>query len=141
MPLKNTPANADLRDAGLNLGWGISPGGGHCNPIQYPCLENPNGQKSLEGQSPQDHKELDTTEATQCARACTHTPTRARAVLNNFIWSTVFVLTFLSTLISSFFNLNIMAQAENLIWSSQQFFSLIQKLEIRYGDQVLPSLA
>ena len=59
---------------------------------------------------------------------------RARAVVNNFIWSTVFVLTFLSTLISSFFNLNIMAQAENLIWSSQQFFSLIQKLEIRYGD-------
>ena len=49
MPLKNTPANADLRDAGLNPGWGRSPGDGHCNPLQYSCLENPNGQKSLEG--------------------------------------------------------------------------------------------
>ena len=28
----------------------------------------------------------------------------------------------LFTLMPSFFNLNIMAQAENLIWSSQQFF-------------------
>ena len=52
----------------------------------------------------------------------THTHACVRGVLNNFIWSTVYVLTFLSTLISSFFNLNTMAQAENLMWSSQQFF-------------------
>jgi len=27
--------------AGLIPGWGRSPGGGHGNPLQYSCLENP----------------------------------------------------------------------------------------------------
>ena len=58
MPPKNAPANADLRDAGLNPGWERSPGGGHGNPLQCSCLESPTGQKGLEGYSPQDHKEL-----------------------------------------------------------------------------------
>ena len=40
--VKNLPANTgDLRDAGSILGWGRSPGGGHGNPLQYSCLENP----------------------------------------------------------------------------------------------------
>ena len=39
-----------------------SPGGGHGNPFQYSCLENPHEQKSLAGCSPWSHKELDTTE-------------------------------------------------------------------------------
>ena len=43
-------------------GLGRSPGGGHGNPLQYSCLENPHGQKSLVGYSPSCHKELDTTE-------------------------------------------------------------------------------
>ena len=30
---------------------GRSPGGGHSNPLQYSCLENPHGQKSLVGYS------------------------------------------------------------------------------------------
>ena len=39
---KNPPANAgDLRDVVLIPGWGRSPGGGHGNPLQYSCLENP----------------------------------------------------------------------------------------------------
>ena len=29
------------RDAGLIPGWGRSPGGGHGNPLQYSCQENP----------------------------------------------------------------------------------------------------
>ena len=29
-----------------------SPGGGHGNPLQYSCLKNPHGQRSLEGYSP-----------------------------------------------------------------------------------------
>ena len=45
-----------------SLGLGRSPGGGHGNPLQYSCLENPHGQKSLVGYSPWDHKELDTSE-------------------------------------------------------------------------------
>ena len=40
--VKNSPANAgDLRDVGLIPGSGRAPGGGHGNPLQYPCLENP----------------------------------------------------------------------------------------------------
>ena len=31
----------DLRDVGLIPGLGRSPGGGHGNPLQYSCLENP----------------------------------------------------------------------------------------------------
>ena len=31
----------DVRDVGLIPGFGRSPGGGHCNPLQYSCLENP----------------------------------------------------------------------------------------------------
>ena len=45
--VKNPPANAV--DVGLIPGLGRSPGGGHGNPLQYSCLENPHGQKSLEG--------------------------------------------------------------------------------------------
>ena len=40
--VKNSPANAgDLRDVGSIRGSGRSPGGGHGNPFQYSCLENP----------------------------------------------------------------------------------------------------
>ena len=52
----------DAGDAGLIPGWGRSPGRGHGNPLQYSCLENPQGQRSLVGCSPWGHKELDTTE-------------------------------------------------------------------------------
>ena len=34
-------------DLGSVPGLGRSPGGGHGNPLQYSCLENPHGQKSL----------------------------------------------------------------------------------------------
>ena len=40
--VKNLPANAgDIRDAGLILGSGRSPGRGYGNPLQYSFLENP----------------------------------------------------------------------------------------------------
>jgi len=40
--VKNAPASArDVRDMGLISGLGRSPGGGHGNPLQYSCLENP----------------------------------------------------------------------------------------------------
>ena len=40
--VKKLSANAgDLRDADLIPGSGRSPGGGHGNPLQYSCLENP----------------------------------------------------------------------------------------------------
>ena len=49
-------------DPGLIPGSGRSPGEGNGNPLQYSCLENPQGQRNLMGYSPWDHKEVDTTE-------------------------------------------------------------------------------
>ena len=40
--VKNWPANPRvIRNAGLIPGSGRSPGGGHSNPFQYSCVENP----------------------------------------------------------------------------------------------------
>ena len=44
--LKNLPANAG--DAGSIPGSERSSGGGHGNPFQYSCQENPHGQRNLE---------------------------------------------------------------------------------------------
>ena len=53
LAVKNPPANAgDVRDAASIPGLGRSPGGGHGNPLQYSCLENPHRQRSLAGYSP-----------------------------------------------------------------------------------------
>ena len=41
-----------------SLGWE----GGHGNPLQYSCVENPQGQRSLAGYSPWRHKESAMTE-------------------------------------------------------------------------------
>ena len=46
-----------------SIPWsGRSPGGGHGNPLQYSCLENPHGQRSLVDYSPRGCKESDMTE-------------------------------------------------------------------------------
>ena len=39
-------------DLGLIPGLGRSPGGEHGKPLQYSCLENLHGQRSLAGYSP-----------------------------------------------------------------------------------------
>ena len=43
-------------------GLGKSPEGGHCNPLQYSCLDNPQRQRSLAGYSPCGSKESDMNE-------------------------------------------------------------------------------
>ena len=58
--VKNLPAMQ--RDLDLIPGLGRSPGGGHGNPLQYSCLENPRRQRNLVGYSPWGRKELDSTE-------------------------------------------------------------------------------
>ena len=58
--VKNPPAKAeDIRERGLIPGSGRSSGGGHGNPLQYSCLENP---MNLVRYSLQSCKELDTTD-------------------------------------------------------------------------------
>ena len=39
--VKNLVNAGDIKDTGSILGLGRSPGRGHGNPLQYPCLENP----------------------------------------------------------------------------------------------------
>ena len=66
--VKNMTTNAgDTGNVGSIGEWGRSPGGGHLNPLQYSCLENPMyGEsyvwRSLAGYSPWGHKESETTE-------------------------------------------------------------------------------
>ena len=46
-------SSCNARDLGSIPGLGRSPGGGHGNPLQYSCLENPHRQRSMLGYSPQ----------------------------------------------------------------------------------------
>ena len=59
-------------DTGSTPGSGRSPGEGNGNRLQYSCLENPHGWRSLVGYSPQGHKESDTTERLHFHRAGPH---------------------------------------------------------------------
>ena len=56
---KESACNAgDRGDAGLIPGSGRALGGGHGNPLQYSCLENPmDRERTLAGWSPWGHKE------------------------------------------------------------------------------------
>ena len=57
--VKNPSVNAgETGDTGLIPGSGRSPGEGHGNPLQYPCLENPMDRGAWRA------TELDTTEVT-----------------------------------------------------------------------------
>ena len=63
------PAGSDSKESACNAGdlgsipgLGASPGGRHGYPLQYSCVENPHGLRSLVGYSPWGHKESDTTE-------------------------------------------------------------------------------
>ena len=60
--LDGKESTCNAADLGSTPGLGRSPGRGHGNPLQYSCLENPHGRKSLVGFSPWGCKESDTTE-------------------------------------------------------------------------------
>ena len=55
-------------DLGSILELGRSPAGGHGNTLQYSCLENSHGQRSLAGYSPRGQKESDITERLSAAQ-------------------------------------------------------------------------
>ena len=68
-PILGFPGGSDSKesackaeDPGSIPGLGRSPGGEHGNPLQYSCLENPHGQRSLADYSPWGRKESDMTE-------------------------------------------------------------------------------
>ena len=69
------PSSSDGKESACNAGdtdlipgLGGSPVEGNGNPLQYSCLENPYGQRSLAGYSPWGHKELDMTEQVSAAQ-------------------------------------------------------------------------
>ena len=64
---KESVCNA--RELGLIPGLGRPLGGGNGNPLQYSCLKNPQGQRSLVGYSPWDYKESDMTEHLRTAHS------------------------------------------------------------------------
>ena len=57
----------NVGDLGSIPGLGRSRGGGHDKPLEYSCLENPHGQRSLVGYSPW-VAESDTTERLSTAQ-------------------------------------------------------------------------
>ena len=59
----------NMRDLGSIPGLGRSLGGGHGNPLQYSCLENPHGQRSPVGYSPWGHEDSDTTKRLSTAHS------------------------------------------------------------------------
>ena len=53
LEVKNLPANAEeVRNMGSIPGSERSSGGGHSNPLQYPCLENPMGRAAWQATVP-----------------------------------------------------------------------------------------
>ena len=73
------PSGSDGKESACNAvdlgsipGLRRSPGGGHGKPLQYSCLENPHGQRSLEGYSPWGLKESDVTEWQSTAQHKNH---------------------------------------------------------------------
>ena len=74
--VKNLPANAgDIIDLGSIPGWGRSLGGGHGNPLQYSCQENPMDRGTWRGAyNPWNQKELDD----WSDLACMHTQLESR---------------------------------------------------------------
>ena len=67
---KNPSVSGDTRDMDVIPGLGRSPGGGDGNALQYSCLENPPGERSLTDYSPWGGRESSMTEHTH-----THTYT------------------------------------------------------------------
>ena len=57
-----TESTCNSGDLSLIPGLGRFPGGGHGNPLQYSCLENPHEQRSLAGYNTCGCKESDMTE-------------------------------------------------------------------------------
>ena len=62
LALKNPPAIQELQETVLILGSERSLGGGHGNPLQYSCLENPMDRGAWWAMVHRVTKELDTTE-------------------------------------------------------------------------------
>ena len=73
------PGGTDSKESTCNVGdlglipeLGRSLGGGHGNPLQYYCPENPHGQRSLVGDNPWGSKESGMTERLSTCKSPLH---------------------------------------------------------------------
>ena len=76
-------------DKSRSLSWWRPPGGGHGNPLQYSCLENPHGQRCLVGYSPQGRTESARTRITAeefCLRMILPLRRHVYLLSMTFIW-------------------------------------------------------
>ena len=74
--VKNPPINAgDVGVLGSIPGSGRSPGGGHGNPFQYSCLENPMGREVWGGYTTVHGVSKSQLEMTEHTHTHTHTQT------------------------------------------------------------------
>ena len=77
MESKDFPCGSGGKESTCNVevlsaipGLGRSHGGGHDNPLQYSCLENPHGQRSLVGHSAWSGKQSHMTEQLSTVLNC-----------------------------------------------------------------------
>ena len=100
---------------GLILGLGRSPRGGQDNPLQYSCVENPHGQRSLVGYSPRGRKELDRTRQLSTSQHSTKSmvlPSKC-----SFLYSGQFLKLYLLCFFSSKISQVIYTQCLNFVFS------------------------
>ena len=72
----------NVGDPGSISGLGRSLEGGQGNSFQYPCLENPHGQRSLAGCSAWGHKESDMTKQLSTAHLCVRPSARGISTIS-----------------------------------------------------------
>ena len=111
-------------DLGLIPGSGRSLGGRHGNPLQYSCLENPHGERSLVGYIPWDHKELGMTEWLSTAQ----TMFIFNKLLDLWIPAILFLKVFTSVLLSRLLLLQRTAATESsvrLYWHQSHLGGLL----------------
>ena len=108
--IKNLPSNAgDSRDVDLIPELRRSPRGGHGNPLQYSCLENPTDRGTWRADSPWGHKQSDTAEHST-ARALGE---RSKQTLSFICWF-IFHCTSLRHG-ESFFSFSVLPSAQQII--------------------------
>ena len=73
-------------DPGLIPGSGRSPGEEHGNPLQYSCLENPHGPRSLVDYSPWGHRVGQTEPLSTHTHTHTHTPLKCKLFSRAPMW-------------------------------------------------------
>ena len=97
--VENSPANVeDIRDVGSIPELGGSPWGRHGNLLQYSCLGNPHGQRSLGATCSWGHKESDTTEWLSTAQRVLETNTLPHGLMLPLVCLAIYLFSELTDL-------------------------------------------